>query len=247
MKRILASFLFSVSIASTQPAITSPQIGFVLDNASAVRPVMGVAGNFTLGDPIRGSVVSSAFLGSFGIVKTESALAVFDASGHILFEQDAPAGPALLGSQLVYLTQTKALLRWTDTSLEPLPWTLEGDVLSVAEPDSGHVLAAVRRDDGIWLLLYSLASGAIESQSALPAGDGPVLLSDNGGFVFSDPERLRIRRPDATEVQFEAPQIQSLQQIGNGWIQATASDGRQFALDTRPGREQLYQLPEAQQ
>lgn len=247
MKRILASFLLLVSTAFTQPAITSPQIGFVLDSTHAVRPVLGVAGNFSLGDPIRGNVVSSVFLGSFGIVKTESTLAVFDVSGQILFEQDAPAGPALFGPQLVYLTQTKALLRWTDTSLERLPWTLEGDVLSVAEPDSGHVLAAVRRDDGIWLLLYSLASGAIESQSALPAGDGPVLLIDNGGFVFSDSERLRIRRLDATEVQFEAPQIQSLQQIGNGWIQASASDGRQFVLDTRPGREQLYQLPEAQQ
>ena len=247
MKRILASFLLSVSIACTQPAITPPQIGFVLDNTNAVRPVLGVAGNFSLGDPIRSNVVSSAFLGSFGIVKTESTLAVFDVSGNTLFERDVPAGPALFGSQLVYLTQAKALLRWTRASLEPLPWMLEGDVLSIAQPDSAHVLAAVRRDDGLWLLLYSLPSGAIESQSALPAGDGPVLLIANGGFVFSDSERLRIRRLDATEVQFEAPQIQSLQQIGNGWIQASASDGRQFALDTRPGREQLHQLPEAQQ
>src|SRR5690242_16116863 len=113
MKRILASFLLSVSIAFTQPAITSPQIGFVLDSTHAVRPVLRVAGNFSLGDPIRGNVVSSVFLGSFGIVKTESTLAVFDVSGQILFEQDAPAGPALFGPQLVYLTQTKALLRWT--------------------------------------------------------------------------------------------------------------------------------------
>ena len=247
MKRILASFLLSVSIAFTQPAITSPQIGFVLDSTHAVRPVLGVAGNFSLGDPIRGNVVSSVFLGSFGIVKTESTLAVFDVSGQILFEQDAPAGPALFGSQLVYLTQAKALLRWTGVFLEPLPLVLDGEVLSIAQPDSGHVLAAVRRDDGLWLFVLSLASGGLESQSALPAGDGPVLFLADGGFVFSDADRLRIRRPDATEVQFEAPQIQSLQQIGNGWIQATASDGRQFALDARPGREQLYQLPEAQQ
>jgi len=52
MKPILAIFLFTASFAPAEPVLAPPQIGFVLDQANAVRAVFGIAGNFSLGDSL---------------------------------------------------------------------------------------------------------------------------------------------------------------------------------------------------
>ena len=249
MKQIFAGLVFSATLASAQPAIAPPRIGFVLDKANAVRPVFGVAGSFTLGDSIGSDVVSGSFLGSFGFAKTDSAIAVFDQDGQILYATDAPIGPALFGSHLAYLVQAKMLLRWTGTTLEPVDLRLDGEVLSIAQQDSGHAAAIVRREDGLRLVRFSVDSGAIEGQSAIPGIDGPVLLLHDGGFVFQNPDGIVIRRPDGSEIPLAArlSRLVQLQSMGSGWIQIADSGGLQLAVDIRPGREQIYQLPEAQQ
>ena len=249
MKQILASFVFSATLAAAQPAISPPQIGFVLDKTNAVRPVFGVAGSFTLGDSIGSDVVSGAFLGSFGFAKTSSAIAVFDRDGQILYATDAPPGPALFGSQLAYLTQTRLLLRWTGTTLEPISLPFDDEVLSIAQPDSAHASAIVRRDDGLWLVRSSLDSGAIEVQSAIPGVDAPVLILDDGGFVFQNQDGIVIRRSNGSEIPLAARLSEpvQIQSMGNGWLQITDAGGPRLAVDIRQGREQIYQLPEAQQ
>ena len=249
MKQIFASLVFSAMLACAQPSLAPPRIGFVLDKSDAVRPVFGVAGSFTLGDSVGSDVVSSSFLGSFGFAKTNSAIAVFDQDGQILYATDAPVGPALFGSRLAYLVQAKMLLRWTGTTLEPVALPPDSEVLSIAQPDSAHVSAIVRREDGLWLVRFRLDSGAIEGQSAIPGIDGRVLLLDDGGFVFQNPRGIVIRRPDGSEIPLAArlSRLVQIQSMGCGWIQIADSDGLQLAVDIRPGREQIYQLPEAQQ
>ena len=91
MKTVLLSLTLA-AIASTQPALSPPQVGFLQDSANSLRPVFGIAGNFLMGDSTASDVVAAAFSGSFGILKTDSALIVTDRQGQRIATQDAPAG-----------------------------------------------------------------------------------------------------------------------------------------------------------
>ena len=78
--RLLSIFLLSAG-AWAQPAIAPPQLGFIEDSARALRPAYGLAGNFILGPAVAGNIVSAAFSGSIGLLKTDSSLAAFDSHG----------------------------------------------------------------------------------------------------------------------------------------------------------------------
>ena len=247
MQQIFASLIVCATLATAPPAIAPPQIGFVLDKSNAIRPVFGVAGSFTLGDSIGSAVVSSAFLGSFGFTKTDSAIAVFNKDGQVLYAMDAPPGPALFAGWLAYITQAKMLLRWTGISLEPVRLSVDGELLSITQPDFTHASLLLRSDDNLWLIRLSLDSGAIEAQLPIPGIYGPVLLLNDGGFVFQNPDGIVIQHPDGSQIplaaHFSGPV--RFQFMDSGWVQATEPGGVGFAIDVRPGREQIYRLPEA--
>ena len=83
MKRI-AFLLLSVGIAFSQ--IGAPTFGYIVDPNGGLRPVLGVEGAFTLGQPIERDVVSAAFSGKTLVVKKETTISV---NGR---QFDAPAG-----------------------------------------------------------------------------------------------------------------------------------------------------------
>src|SRR5437016_3683174 len=97
MKLILIIPFITAVVASAQPGIVSPRIGFVQDAAHSIRPMFGLAGNFIAGDAIAADVVSSAFSGSFGLLKTDAAVILVDDVGHTIANLDAPSGSALFG------------------------------------------------------------------------------------------------------------------------------------------------------
>lgn len=235
-----------------QPALASPQLGWLQDGRHGLRPVTGLAANFILGESITEAVVSSASSGSFTIVKTDSLLLVLDRDGHTIFGADAEAGPALFAFSdlgiptFVYLTQPQTLLKWNDDRLTPAPLDLDhlgGAVQAIASPDRDRAAVVVKRDDGLWLVDLDLGT-----QTFLPGIDGPVVLRNHGTLLYAGANGLILRQADRSEQALEgAVAAASFELMGKDWVHLTERDSsRHFAVRLEPGREQLFQLPEGQ-
>jgi len=257
MKAILV-LCTAAACAWAQPSITPPQIGFAQDKTHLLRSVLGVAGNFQLGDPAGTEVISASFSGTLGFQKTDSALLVFDATGNVIFSADAPAGPALFAFTekanvgLAYLLSSQALFEWSGIDLLTLPFdtdALSGKVLSIGQPSSAYAALLVQRDDGLWMLRVCLSSGAIEAARALPGMAAPAFLLSDGGILYSDADGIAVQHADGTEAHLKSrlARDKHVQQMGAGWLEARDDNGRRIAIRVQPGREQVYLLPEAGQ
>jgi hypothetical protein len=243
----------ALSAQSIQP----PQVGFASGAGGSLRRLYGVAGNFILGSALRENVLSQAFSGSLGLLKTATALQAFDAQGRILATLDAAPGPALIAftpgglSALVYLPGSDALIQWQDNRFETLPVRPAPDnVVALAFPDVFEASLFVQRGDTIWELRLSLRRPGPLSQRALPGVTAPLLALANGSLLFSDPNGLVLRRPDNSELHLATslPAGFSLQQMSGDWIQLSdRNSARRWAVRISPGREAVYQLPEASQ
>jgi hypothetical protein len=260
MKAILITVTLAGIVACAQPALTPPQIGFLQDGADSLRPVYGIAGNFILGDSAAEGLVTAAFSGSFGLLKTDSALIVIDRLGHPIASQDAPAGSAFFAFSsdgtpaLAYFPSVNLLLLWNGGSFQLVlyDWGAfpANAVRAIASPDPEHAAILVQRDDGLWDLRILLATGDMDSQAALPGVNAPALMLPDGDIVYSDAKGIVVRRPDASEAHLGArlPAVYSLQQMGDGWVQLRDLGGcAQFAVRVKAGREAFYALPEVHQ
>jgi hypothetical protein len=247
-------------LARAQIALTPPQAGFMRDATDSLRPVYGIAGNFLVGDSVAVGVVSAAYSGSCGLIKTVSAVVVIDRAGSRVASNDAPDGPALFAfartgePALAYLAAANTLLAWKAGAFEAVPFDSTmlgaGVVLAIAAPDAEHAAMTVQRDDGLWDVRIYLASGEIDSQTAIPRVAGPVLILGTGELVYSAFDGLVVRKPDGSErrIHGQLPASFALDQMGDGWIQVRdLAGGRQFAVRTTENRGQFYQLPEVEQ
>jgi hypothetical protein len=111
-----------------QSGITPPRVGYIRDEAGALRPVYGVAGSFVLGRPInKRPVISAAFSGRLGLAKTAAAIYAFDREGRRLGRLAAADGPAQFafspdGSEaIVFLPATAEWFRWKNAGFQPVP------------------------------------------------------------------------------------------------------------------------------
>ncbi len=228
-----------------------PQLGFVEDSARSLRPVYGVAGNFILGPSVAGQVISEAFSGSLGLLKTGSSLYAFDPEGRLLASLEVASGPAFFAfspgasTGLAYIASNNSLLEWRGDGFTSI--SLNDDiatqtVLAIAFPTSSQVSLLVQRNDTVW----QLNVGSI-SETALPGVHAPLLALPSGDLFFRDTGGIVIRRPDGSEVHVPAtlPVNLSLQQMSREWVQLTdLNSAARFAVRTTPGREGFYQLPE---
>lgn len=257
MKALLVALLAGPALAQT--ALSPPQVGFMQDGSGLLRPVDGIAGNFLVGDALAANVLSAAFSGSSGLVKTGSAVLAIDQDGRTTASLDAPDGPALFAFSpsgepaLAYVPAANLLIAWNHGAFEAMPIDLAalgGIVLSIAAPDTGHVGVVVQQDDGLWDISVVLATGEVDSRTVLPGIAAPVLLLATGELVYRDADGIVIRKAGDAErhIKAQLPENFALQQLGDGWIQIRdLAGGLQFALRITDGREQLYQLPEAAQ
>ena len=255
MKRLLFAFSIAV-VAIAQSTLAPPALGFVRDNGGALRPVLGLAGNFILGDPIVSNVSSTAFSGSFGFAKTSGALIIFDARGRTILSSDAPPGPALFafsrtGQQgLVFYPQSGALLSWNNGALADLALdsaSLGGKALSIAFTDANHIMFLVDRGE-LWAVRIALDSGEPDLQFSIHGVSAPVLMLANGNMLLSTSKGLVMRSAKGIEEHLDVlPLVNStLNPMGDGWIHLLAPPGQpQFALQLSGRR--MYQLPEAAQ
>lgn len=244
MKQFLPIACLCAAAAFAQPAIAPPQLGWI-SSAGQLRPVIGLAANFLLGDSIRDAVVSSAFSGSFVIVKTDTSITVLDRQAQVLAQADADAGGALFAFSsdgepaFVYLTQSKSLLRWNMDHLEAAAADFSGTVLAI-----GSASAIVKRDDGLWRV--DLNTG---TEEFVPGVDGPVQLLRDGSLLYSDSQSFVVRQPDGTERRIDGfVAVAAFEQMDKDWVHITGRDStRHFAIRLEPGREQLFELPDGTQ
>lgn len=256
MSRFFPAFCLTAALALTQldgqPAITPPQLGWVRDAHTGLRPVTGIAANFILGDSVTDGVISSAFSGSFGIVKTDASLSVLDRDGQTVFRMDADSGAALFAFSddgapaFVYLAQSQTLFKWNTDRLEPAlfnPDLFNGSVQSIASPARDRAAAVVKREDGLWLVDLDLGT-----QTLLPGIEGPVLLRNNGSLLYAGEQGLMLRQAGRSEQPFDSSiAVATFEMMGKDWVHITERDSsRHFAVRLESGREQIYQLPEAQ-
>ncbi len=248
-KNWITACLLAPAAAWTQPAMAPPQVGFVQDGPRSLRPAFGLAGNFILGPAVGGKIVSEAFDGTFGLLKTDSSLSAFDARGKLLATMDTAPGPALFAfspdgvTALAYIAASKALVEWRGSSFVPVSVSndaIEDIVLAIALPATEEAALVVQRKDVVWKLSRS-------SQTALMGVHAPLLVLPSGDIVYDAASGITIRRTDASEVHIAAslPLRFSLQEMNREWVQLTDLRGSaRFAIRTTPGRESFYRLPD---
>jgi hypothetical protein len=257
MKNLLITILVSGSILGAQSAIRPPQMGFAGQADGTLRPVYGVAGNFILGPPAAGKVVSQAFSGSLGLLKTAATLEAFDAQGRVFANMDAAAGPALFAfsedgvTALAYIASSNTLVELRGRRFTTVPFRQEPDtVVAIAMPNPFEAALIIDRNGSLWELRLQPGYARVTSQKALAGVTAPVLALSSGELVFSDANGIVLRKPDNSEVHIagQSPAKFSLQQMGNNWVQLSDSESaRRFAIRVSPAHDGLYQLPEVGQ
>jgi hypothetical protein len=259
MKTLLTLFMLAVA-ASAQPSIAPPQIGFLKDGSGSFRPVLGIAGNFLMGPPAYGAVANAAYSGSFGLVKTDTAILAIDNQGRAIATMDAPGGPALFAFQgdgspaFAYLPGSHLLFEWIGAGFQMVPVNSRlfpaGAVRAIFAPDAAHVGLLVERLDGLQDIRILLDTGEADSEAAIPGVRGAVLILPAGQLIYTEMTGVVVRNADGVEVHIPG-QISvhcSLAQMGAGWVEVTdhASSSR-FAVRVNAGREGFFALPEVSQ
>ncbi len=226
--------------ARAQSGLNRPQLGVMLDQNGAARPVYGVAASVTAGDASATGVLAIACSRRLCLMKTDSAVLASNSA------VAAPAGTCLdrarWGSALVYFTQTKQLAQWHDGNLDPIPLEIAGEVLSIQAGPSGTLDAAFRRGGHVWIARVTLADGNAIETGSLPDDTGPVLLLKSG-VVFADHDQVVLRHSDGSELSFPLTGVSAAFPLGDGYVQIRAGN-LDYGLRIDPGREQLFLLPE---
>jgi len=256
MKQLSIAILLAAT-AAAQTSIHPPQLGFAAISGGPLRPVYGLAGNFILGPSVAGNVLSQAFSGSLGLLKTAATLAAVDAQGRILASTGAAPGPALFAfspdgvTALAYLASSNTLIEWTGGHFATVPFRPEPDiVVSIALPNAFEASLIVQRNDGIWEVKFPFTHARVVSQKALMGVTAPVLALASGDLVYADSKGILLRKPDNSELHIPGrlPEKFSLNQMDSDWVQLSdLASPRRFAIRLTPGREGFYQLPEAGQ
>jgi hypothetical protein len=214
-------------------------MGAIVDSSGALRPVQGVAGSFLLGPVSMSGVLSAACAKQLCLAKTDST--ILSANGES-GETGAPPGPAIFGvnrdDAVEYFPNTRTFARWHDNTLDPLDWTVDGDVLSV-RITGGEAEIAVRRDGNVWIVR---PDGSVVDSIA--DATGPVLLLPEG-VLFAASNELVLRHMDRTEVRVGLAGADSIAAMGPHYaaIYVGRAGGAIYALRTEPGRENLFLLP----
>jgi len=245
--------LLAGTLAWAQSGLTPPQIGYVRDRASNVRPLLGISGNFWLGDAVASHVLSAASSGKASILKTTGMLHVLDALGHPIGRGWIGYGPAVFaftpsgGPALAWLPESGHLLLWNGLRFEPArvnPADLHGTVVSLAAPGPDRASFVINRDGQLWRVDISIRDGAILFAAALPGATAPALLFDDGSLLYTGSSALILRDSQGTErtVPFTGTPVQ-MAPMGRDWVLIeTSRPATQFGLRLSTGA--VFQLPE---
>ena len=243
-------FLMALGQGSLFAQLAPPRIGYVSDSTGAFRPVLGVSGNFLLGEPLADSVVSAGFSGTFSFFKTDTTLSIVD--GAVKTDFPSSAGPAIFSfsghAGFVYSFSGRTLQRWDGANLADVPLDFfPGDVLALAQPDLNRVWLAVRQSDAqVYLLLFDGVTGTLQSSAPLTGASGNLALLNDQEFLYGNASGLVLHRDSGIEITLSASLVGDVhfERIGALWWSVRDDAGQHFAVRTEPGREGVFQLPE---
>lgn len=223
--RAIAIFLLFVGGAAAQIGV--PRAGCLIDESQRLRPVLGIAGNFLIGEVVAEGVVAAACSDALTIIKREESLEIRTREG--AGERPAPPGTALFGwspdgsQALVFFPSSGEWLEVSARGVRPLeaPFLPEGEVIAIGGP--GRPDALVRKD----------------GETAAPA-----LLLPDGGRLTARAAELILTSDGSEDRAIALPgPIERLEWLGPGWVHVQlAEGGGRLALSLE--REQLYRLPE---
>lgn len=224
--RAIAIFMLFAGGAAAQIGV--PRVGCLIDGSQRLRPVLGIAGNFLIGEAVAEGVVAAACSDALTIIKREESLVI--RTGEVAGEHPAPAGTALFGwspdgsQALVFFPASGGWVKVSARGVQPLeaPFLPEGEVIAIGGP--GRPDALVRKDGEAATPALLLPDG-----KRLTARSAELILTSNGN------EDRTIALPGPVE---------RLEWLGPGWVHIRlAEGGGRLALSLE--REQLYRLPEA--
>jgi hypothetical protein len=241
--RTIAILLLTALTAAAQIGV--PRLGCFADDQGHMRSVLGVTGNFLIGDPEADNVLSVACSDRLTLIKRDDSLEI--RKGDSVTTAPAPAGPAIFGlstdgsTTLVYYPATSEWFRTNGSDPQAIPGPPDGEVLAVGQPESPA--AIVGRDGALWI------AGA-ESRPLPDDAAAPVLLLPHGAALYTRGQELVLSRADGSEesIAMDEPPI-ALEWMGRGWVRVRAASGAHVALAVGRGGPGIrpYKLPEASQ
>jgi hypothetical protein len=238
--RAIILFLSAAGAALAQLAV--PRLGCFVDAEHRLRPVLGVTGNFLLGEPEADDVIAAACSGDLTVIKRADSLEVRDRDGARSWP--APEGPALVGlserqsSALVYYPATGKWFRVNRYSMFPLR-PPEGEVFAVGVPE--RPAAVVRRDGALWI------TGAVERP--LPGdAEEPLLLLGDGSVLFMRGTEMVIFSAGESESSVSLPgPATAIERLGRGWLRVSLADEGGHLAIALPDCNRVFRLPEVAQ
>ncbi len=219
--------------------VNPPQMGLMVDGFERARPVFGVSGSVTLGDPVASAVLASACSDSWCVLKTWTALMIAGV------ETKAPPGPAFLAIDgqtiLLYFPRLGQLARWQAGNLQPVPLNVTGTIAALRST-AGVAQFAVERNGATWIV-----DSNDQVLDSLPAASGPVLLPP-AGAIYTDGDDVVLRRRDGSDLRFPVPGVQSfsamsLSSSGANYVEIRSLTAS-YALRIDLGHERIFELPE---
>jgi len=256
MTRTLAITLLWSAISGAQPGLAPPRLGCLLAETGSLRSVVGLPGNFILGEVVESDVRSAACSQRFALIKLDDALELRDEETRLIGRWSAPGGPALFALSaegppaLIYFPHTSQWFGVAETGFRnlELDWPeTDVEVLAIAQPEKDHLTAVVRKENCLRLLKMSLASRQVEEDRELAGASAPVLLRQDGAVLFATPGGLVIQTPEGADRRMPLPgPPMELVQMGGGWVHVKLAEGKgHLGLRLLEDGEELYQLPEA--
>jgi len=231
-------------------SLEAPRLGYVRLENREVWSIRGLAGSYYLSQFAAGDVDRQAFNGSVGIrtFGSNGQVDLIGPNGEIL-RQATLDGTKVRQAGLSYI-EDAAFVR-TSTELWRMdreradryiiPELIAIDVEAITQPDRPRIVALSGAGGYVELALASLGQITIR-RLWLESGESAVREAFNGNpehFVFlghgmslwTEDGVLVLRRADGSTVRIETDaQFTALHPVGRDLLQASAADGRQFAV-----------------
>lgn len=229
-------------------SIDIPRIGFARDAQGHVVAINGIAGNFLVDEtPSAATATAFSWNGVTGVLKTDAAVELWDASGVVVATIDSPtAGDAIIGfgEQGAWVYSKSILYRVSELRMQQIPVSLSSTEEVVLALAGGRetIDIALRRAGAVYIATFDIGSGSRVAEVPIARRASTVLLFLGGGRMAGvDGLALWVTRADGSEWSVDTGvALGSLAWMGREWIQA----GSGLALRIRAGAEPaLYGLP----
>jgi len=248
MRKTFLLLVMGACLAGGQ-SLDFPTLGYILAG-DRVAPLFGVAGAFSIGEPQYNEVLSAAFSGRAGLLKTAGEVLALDSKGRRTASVAAPEGPALFvfsaqgfpGGALfpaageIYLFRDEEITRIA----AELP---AGEPVALGVSDSGSVTVLLDRDGGLWKSRFSIVNRQFETAEFVPGIQAPAVFLPGGSILGTTEDGLVVLHPERAGQPIPLHfRPSAIEQIGSGWLLLQVDGAARYGIRLDQP-EHLYELP----